>query len=255
MLLPSIMSKKKAVGATHLVLDIPTGRGAKVKTINEADHLAKDLIELGKRLKIHTHCVLTYGEQPVGYTVGPALEAKEALEVLMNESNVPDLLDKVCNIAGAIFEITGRKNGYSLAKEIIRSGKAEAKLREIIDAQGGRSTIKPKDITIGEETIRVKAKNDGKVLWINNGAIVEIARMAGAPKDKGAGVIFNKKIGDTVTKDDVIFTVHAEKSRKLSRAIELLRDVEPVGIGKRTDMIIHTIREIPELKKSFVLER
>jgi AMP phosphorylase len=255
LLLPSIMSKKKAVGATHLVLDIPTGRGAKVKTISEADYLAKDLIELGRRLNMHTHCILTYGEQPVGYTVGPALEAREALEVLMNESNVPDLLDKTCNIAGAVFEMTGRKNGYLLAKEIIQSGKAEAKLREIIKMQGGRSTIKPKDIAIGEETIKIKAKNDGKLLWINNNAIVEIARMAGAPKDKGSGVVFNKKIGDTVTKDDVIFTVYAEKTRKMSRTQELLSELEPVGVGKRADMMIHAVKEIPEPKKSFVLER
>lgn len=255
MLLPSIMSKKKAVGATHLVLDIPTGRGAKMKTISEADSLAKELIELGRRLKIHTHCVLTYGEQPVGYTIGPALEAKEALELLMNEANVPDLLDKACNIAGAIFEITGRKNGYSLAREIVRSGKAEAKLREIIKMQGGNPTIKPKDFIIGEEVIRIKANKDGKLLWINNNAMVEIARMAGAPKDKGAGIVLNKKIGDTITKDDVIFTVHAEKPRKLSRAIDLIREIEPLGVGKRADMVIHKVREIPEVKKGFVLER
>lgn len=255
LLLPSIMSKKKAVGATHVILDIPTGRGAKVKTINEADYLAKDLIELGRRLKIHTHCVVSYGEQPVGYTVGPALEAKEALEVLMNEANVPDLLDKACRIAGAIFEITGHKNGYSMAREIVRSGRAEAKLRQIIGAQGGRSSIKPKDIPIGEDTIRLKAKNDGKLLWINNSNIVEIARMAGAPKDKGAGIVFNKKIGDNVSKDDVIFTVHAEKSRKLTRTQDLLADLNPVGIGKRTDMIIHTVKEIPDLKRVFTLER
>jgi AMP phosphorylase len=255
LLLPSIMSKKKAVGATHLVIDIPTGRGTKVKTISEADHLAKDLIELGKRLHMHTHCVLTYGEQPVGYTVGPALEAREALEVIMNELNVPDLIDKACSIAGSIFEITGRKNGYELAKNIIKTGKAETKLREIIEAQGGKSNIKPKDLFIGEDTLKIKAKKDGQMLWINNNAIVEIARSAGAPKDKGAGIIFSKKIGDTISKDDIIFTVHAEKSRKLTRTQDLLSEIEPVGIGKRADMIIHTIRETPIIKKSFVLER
>src|SRR5574342_888674 len=121
LLLPSIMSKKKADGATHLVVDIAAGSGAKVKTISEADYLAKDLIEIGKRLNIHTHCVITYGEQPIGYSIGPALEAREALEVLMNESNVPDLIDKACSIAGAIFEITGKKNGYALAKDIIKT--------------------------------------------------------------------------------------------------------------------------------------
>src|SRR5574337_61162 len=139
LLLPSIMSKKKAVGATHLVIDIPTGRGAKVKTIGEADLLSKDMIELGRRLGIHTHCVLTYGEQPIGLTMGPALEAREALSILMNESKVPDLIDKACHIAGSIFELAGKKNGYNLARNILHSGKAEKKLRDIISQQGGRS--------------------------------------------------------------------------------------------------------------------
>ena len=157
MLLPSIISKKKAAGATHLVIDIPTGRGSKVKTIGEADSLAKDLIELAKRLNIRAHCVLTYGEQPIGFAVGPALEAKEALEVLMNKLFSPDLIEKTCNIAGSIFEMTGKKNGYSLAKDILESGKAEKKLREIIGLQGGNSKISPDDIKIGSHSLKVKA--------------------------------------------------------------------------------------------------
>ncbi|MEM2969739.1 MAG: thymidine phosphorylase, partial [Candidatus Bathyarchaeia archaeon] len=81
LLLPSIMSKKKAVGANLMVLDIPTGRGTKVKTIGEADLLAKDFMELGRRLDIKVQCAVTYGEQPIGHTIGPALEAREALAV------------------------------------------------------------------------------------------------------------------------------------------------------------------------------
>lgn len=255
LLLPSIMSKKKAVGATHLVVDIPTGRGAKMKTIGEADHLAKDIIVLGKRLGIHTHCVLTYGEQPIGLTVGPALEAREALEVLMNRTNVPDLVDKACNIAGSIFEITGRKNGYKLAMDILHSGKAEKKIREIIGAQGGKIGIMPEDFAIGKNTLKVKAKKGGRVLWINNSVIVEIARSAGAPKDKGAGIVFNKKIGDSVSKGDVLFTIYAEKSRKLDRTHDLMEEVDPVGIGRRMEMLIHTVKDIPIVSRSFVLER
>lgn len=255
LLLPSIMSKKKAVGATHLVIDIPTGHGTKVNTIGEGDHLAKELIELGKRLGIHTHCVLTYGEQPVGLTVGPSLEAREALEVLMNKADMPDLVDKACNIAGSIFEITGKKNGYELAKEIIRTGKAEAKLRQIIEMQGGKYNIKPNDLVVGEDTLKVKAKKNGQMLWINNNAIVEIARSAGAPKDKGAGIVFSKKIGDSVSKGDLLFTVYAEKSRKLSRAQTLLGEIDPIGIGKHPDMLIHAVKEIPVIEKSFALER
>src|SRR5574337_1562476 len=105
LLLPSIMSKKKAVNASHLVIDIPTGRGSKMQTVGESDFLAKELIELGRRLGIHTQCVLTNGEKPIGFALGPALEAREALSVLMNKSIVPDLVDKVCHIAGSIFEM------------------------------------------------------------------------------------------------------------------------------------------------------
>jgi AMP phosphorylase len=249
------MSKKKAVGATHLVVDIPTGRGAKVKTIGEGDLLAKDIIELGKRLGIHTHCVLTYGEQPVGYTIGASLEAKEALEVLMNKSKVPDLVDKACHVAGSIFEITGKKNGFDLAKEIIHSGKAEEKLREIISLQGGNPKIKPEDFVIGEHIYEVRSEDKGQVLWMNNNILVEIARAVGAPKDNGAGIIFNKKHEDDISKNDILFTIHAEKSHKLSRALDILAEKKPIGVGDKMEMFIHKVKETPIVQRAFVLDR
>jgi len=255
LLLPSILSKKKAVSATHLVVDIPIGRGTKVKTIGEADLLAKDIIELGRRLDIHSHCVITHGEQPVGYTVGPSLEAKEALEVLMKKANVPDLVDKACHIAGAIFEIVGRKNGYNLAKDILRTGKAEKKLREIIFLQGGNSTLKPDELVVGDNILQIKAKKAGQVLWMDNNILVEIARAAGAPKDKGAGIVFSKKHGDMVANNEVLFTIYAEKARKLSRAEEILEEQEPIGVGKRMEMFIHKVKEAPVVRRAFVLDR
>lgn len=255
LLLPSIMSKKKAVGATHLVIDIPTGKGTKIKTITDADHLAHDLIELGRRLHIHTHCVLTNGEQPIGNAIGPALEAKEALEVISNLKNIPDVIDKACHVAGSIFEITGKKNGYNLAKDILISGKAEKKLREIISLQGGNEKIKPSDIVIGHETLSVKSNKSGQVLWMDNNALVEIARSAGAPKDQDAGIILHKKIGDTVSKNDVLFTIYSKHSRKITRAQKLLEERIPLGVGERKDMLIHKIQERPFLTKAFVIDR
>jgi AMP phosphorylase len=255
LLLPSIASKKKAVGATHLAVDIPTGRGAKVKTIGEADLLARDIIELGRRLGIHTHCVLTYGEQPVGFAIGPALEAREALEVLMRRTVVPDLIDKVCHLAGAIFEIVGKKNGYNLAKEILRTGKAEKKLREIISLQGGDPNVRPDGLDIGEYAINVRAKKTGQVLWMDNNILVEIARAAGSPKDKGAGIVLKKKQGDKVRNDDILFTIYAEKSRKLSRAEDVLTEQEPIGIGRRMEMFVHKVKEVPVVKRAFALDR
>lgn len=255
LLLPSIMSKKKAVGATHLVIDIPTGRGAKVKTIGEADLLAKELIELGRRLGIRTHCVLTHGEQPVGHTLGVSLEAMEALGVLMNKTTVPDLVDKACHLAGSIFEMLGKDRGYSMAKEILHSGKAEKKMREIIELQGGNPRMSLDDFEIGQKVKKVYSKRSGQVLWMNNSDLVEIARAAGSPKDKGAGIILYKKQGDKVKAGELLFTVYAEKSRKLSRVEELLSELEPIGVGERMEMFIHKIKESPVVKRAFVLDR
>ena len=255
LLLPSIMSKKKAVGATHLVVDIPTGRGAKMKTTGEADLLARDIMELGRRLGIHTHCVLTFGEQLIGNTIGPALEAKEALEVLMNQKQVPDLIDKACNLSGSMFELLGKKDGYALAKKILESGTAEKKMREIIKAQGGNPSIMPEDIQIGEHLMFIRSEKSGKVLWIENRIIVEIGRAAGAPKDKGAGIVFNKKIGEQVEKGEVLFTIYAENPYKLDRAKYVLSYQSPIGIGKRSDMLIHKITESPVVERTFVIDR
>ena len=255
LLLPSIMSKKKAVGATHLVVDIPTGRGAKMKTTGEADLLARDIMELGSRLGIHTHCVVTFGEQPIGNAVGPALEAKEALEVLMNQKDVPDLIDKTCNIAGSLFELLGKKNGYCLAKEILQSGKAEKKMREIIKAQGGNPSILPEDIPLGKHLLSVRSEKSGQVLWMENRIIVEIGRASGAPKDKGSGIVFNKKIGDSVEKDELLFTVYTEKSHKMKRVKYILSSQSPIGVGKKSEMLIHKITKSPVVERTFVIDR
>jgi AMP phosphorylase len=173
----------------------------------------------------------------------------------MNHKSVPDLLDKAYNIAGAIFEMTGRKNGYALAKDALESGKAETKMREIIKAQGGNPAIKPKDIKIGKYTLQIRSEKTGQVLWMENRIIVEIGRAAGAPKDKGAGIVFNKKNGDFVKKGEILFTVYAEKQYRLHRVKNILMSQPPMGIGSKTDMLIHKIEEIPIVERTFVIDR
>lgn len=255
LLLPSIMSKKMGVGATHLVIDIPVGRGTKVKTIGDGNMLAKDFIALGKKVGIVTQCAVTYGEQPIGWAIGPALEAKEALEVLMRKKNVPDVIDKVANIAGMLLEMSGKENGKEFALEILRSGKAEHKLREIIFEQGGNSEVKPEDIKIGGYGTDFVSNNAGVVLWMDNVSLTEIARAAGAPKDKGAGIQLYKKLGDSIKKGEKLFTVYSEKSRKLNRVRKLLEESKPIGTGSRMEMLIHKIKEVPIAKRTFILER
>jgi len=255
LLLPSIMSKKKAVGTNLLVVDIPTGRGAKVKTIGEADLLAKDFIELGRRLDIDLQCAVTYGEQPVGHAVGPSLEAREALSVLMGNERVLDLTDKATDIAGILLEMSGKTNGKELAFEVLNSRKAERKMREIIAAQGGDPKIKPEDIAVGDQRFTVYSSKAGYVLWIDNASVVELARLAGAPKDRGAGIVLHKKIGDRTEKGDPLFTIYAEKNTKLQRSLDALEKAETMSVGERMEMLIHEVKERPVAKRVFMLER
>jgi AMP phosphorylase len=254
LMLTSIMSKKKAVGAQYLVIDIPTGRGAKIKTIGEAHELAEDFLELGKRLGIKVSCCVTFGEQPLGYAMGPALEAREALLTLQGKGPA-DLKEKVLNLAGTLFQMVGLES--KLAKEILESGKAEKKMREIIAAQGGNEKIKTGDISVGDEKAEIKSEKDGKVLWIKNAEMVTIAREAGAPRDKGAGILLNKKIGYPVRKGENLFTIFAENSNKLENAVKLAEISEPIGVGKEIGerMLLDRIpTKIPH-RRVFMLER
>lgn len=256
LLLPSIMSKKKAIGATHLVIDIPTGRGVKIKTIGEAHTLAYDFMDLGKRLGINAQCAVTFGEQPLGYSIGPALEAKEALNTIMGNGPT-DIKEKATSIAGILLEMVGVEDGKKKAEKILQSGKAEKKLREIIEAQGGNPKIMPDDIKIGDKKAEVTATEGGRVLWINNENIAQIAREAGAPKEKGSGVMLKVKLGDQVGKEGVLFEIYAERNTKLEAATELAKILSPVGTGEKLEekMLIDRIPTRTIHKKAFTLER
>jgi len=251
----SIMSKKKAVGATHLVVDLPTGRGTKVKTFGSAHEFAKDFIEIGKRLNINTACAITFGEQPIGNAIGPALEAREALETIHNLKST-DLVDKACSLAGILLEMVGKGN-KQIALQILKSGKAEKKLRHIIEEQGGNPKIKLGDIPIGDKCVTINASKSGTVMWIKNAEIADIAKLAGAPKDKEAGILLHAKIGSVVKENQPLFTIYAKKSGKLNEAEMFAKQTEPVVIIKDINkgMLIKTIKEYDHERLFFALER
>ena len=255
MLLPSILSKKKAIGATHVAIDIPTGVGAKIKTRQEAYTLASDFVDLGKRLGLTIQCALTFGDQPLGYGMGPALEAREALMTLMG-GGPPDLREKAVSLASMLFDMVGVENPRDMAKEMIDSGKALKKMREIIAAQGGNPLVKPEDLPVGPESAAVHAKEAGKVLWMSTDDLVRIARIAGTPKDKGAGILLHAKLGETVHKDSVLFEIYAERSSKLEAALELADQLSPVVLSRKPEkeMVLDTIPEKTR-EKAFSLDR
>ncbi len=256
LLLPSIMSKKKAMGSTHVVIDIPMGVTAKIKTVDEAEQLASDFIELGSRFDMDIECAITEGSQPIGYNIGPILEAREAIETL-NGNFSHELVDKATNLAGILFEMVGHDDGKRMAMDLLENGKAMEKMREIIDAQGGNSSVKPEDLVPGEFTHDVPASRDGMVLWFNNRDLVKIARAAGTPNDMGAGLKLYAKTGDKVEEGKPLYRVYAEKEGKLENAIRVLGDLRPMEIGEKVgaDMLRKRIGKPTAPTREFILER
>ena len=231
-MLASIMAKKLAVGVDFLALDIPVGHGTKVDNIDQAQALGREFVELGQRFGVKVECGITYGDQPVGHTVGPALEAKEALETLGGHGPT-SLIEKSTALAGVLLEMSGavpRGQGQDRAKQILASGKALEKMREIIEAQGGNPRVRPEDIPIGSHRIKILSPADGYVVSVDNDAIKNIARVAGSPVDKGSGVKLHAKRGYIVKKSDPLIEIFAESEGKLSEAQALTMKVEPITV-------------------------
>ncbi|MEM1545201.1 MAG: AMP phosphorylase [Candidatus Methanomethylicia archaeon] len=231
-MLASIMAKKLAVDANYVVIDIPTGKEAKVETISEARKLANDFVELGERLGVRIKCGITYGGQPVGHTVGPALEAREALKALQGEGPA-SLIEKSTSLAGLLFEMGGyapRGGGQDIAKKILTSGKAYEKMKQIIETQGGKPNITPDEIPVGSKRIMVEAPCDGFITDVSNVAITAIARAAGAPVEKGAGIVLHGKRGYKVRKGEPILEIYAERESKLNEAYRIALTLKPVTI-------------------------
>jgi AMP phosphorylase len=256
LLLPSIISKKKAMGSTHVIVDIPTGIGAKIHTVNEAEQLAMSFIEIGGRLDMGIECIVTEGGQPVGNAVGPMLEARESLLALMGKGP-EDLVEKATGLAGALFEMVGEKKGKEKAIELLLSGKALEKMREIIGAQGGDPDVQPGGFKLGEHCVNIESHEEGRVLWINNRAVARIAREAGTPGDKGAGLQLHVKTGDRVSEGDPLIEIYAESQQKLANAEKLARSEEPMLVGSKMGekMLLKKIKGVTTLGEEFELVR
>ncbi|MFH2105705.1 MAG: AMP phosphorylase [Candidatus Micrarchaeota archaeon] len=234
MLLASILGKKKCVGATHIMIDIPVGRGAKILDVPRAQELAKHFIKIGANIGMKIETLITDGAEPVGNGIGAALECRDVLQVL--EGGGPDdLKHKACLMSGKLLELCGKANkgqGYAIAEKTLLSGAALKKMKEIIEAQGGDPRVKSEDMPIGKYTYEVTAKENGKIFHIDNKTISKITRIAGSPRDKGAGVYLYRIRGDRVEKGDKLFTLYAESEAKLSFAIKALEDLEPVEMRR-----------------------
>ncbi|MEM0493968.1 MAG: AMP phosphorylase [Thermofilum sp.] len=251
---PSILAKKLAVGSTHMVLDIPTGRGTKAPTLEDATRVSRDFLELGSALGLSIEAVATYAEEPIGYAVGPALEAREALEAL-STLKPGDLVEKAAAIAGILLEMVGVEQGYEAALRALSSRKAEMKLREIIELQGGDPGVKPSDVPVGDKTLTIYSEDEGLVQYVDNAAIALLGKLAGAPSDKGAGVLLHVKIGQHVRKGDPLMTIYSSSSARIQAVEKSIADGFPVFRVSRTVGRRMLLERYPSAPQRIGLER
>lgn len=236
LLLSSILAKKKAEGAKYVLLDVPCGREAKIEKIEDAKSLAGQFKSLGEKLGMHISSIISDGSEPLIPTIGPALEAKAVLECLdSGGEKYSNLTEKACRMAGVMIEMVGeaeKEEGYRIAKEIMKTGKADGKFREVIEAQGGNPDIKPEDITVGKLTQTVTSKCDGRVARISNKAVFRICRALGAPSEKGAGIILRVKAGDTVKEGDSLFDMVTNSQGAMDYVLKRIDEYNVVEIER-----------------------
>jgi thymidine phosphorylase len=208
----SILSKKIAAGSTHLVLDIPLGPSAKVRSMPEAQRLRKLFEYVAERLHLTLDVVITDGRQPIGQGIGPALEARDVMRVLAGDPRAPsDLRQKALRLAGRVIEFDADVRGgegFPMARDILDSGRALAKMNAIIEAQGRREFDAERPV-LAPHSLEVSATRDGVVAAIDNARLARLARLTGAPKVHGAGVDLYRKLGDRVERGEPLFRVYA----------------------------------------------
>ena len=217
----SILSKKLAAGVTHLLLDIPLGPTAKVRNLSEAVRLRKLFEHVAASLGLVIDVVLTDGSQPVGRGIGPVLEARDVMAVLRNDPDAPaDLRDRALMLAGRVLDFDPALRGgqgHVRAAELLASGAALAAMERLIAAQGPS----PPPPAPGPLHHEVCAPCEGRVVAIDCHRIARIARLAGAPMDKGAGIDLLRKTGDAVGAGEPLYRIHAQSDAGLGYACEL----------------------------------
>jgi len=232
----SILSKKIAAGSTHLVLDIPVGPTAKVRSMPAAQRLKRLFEYVAARLGLQLDAVITDGRQPIGRGIGPVLEARDVMQVLQNDPEAPpDLRQKALRLAGRVIEfdpdVRGGE-GWRIARDILDSGRALASMNAIIDAQGRRAEP-PRP---GELVFDVNASADGVIVGIDNLRLARIASLSGAPQVPGAGVDLRVKLGDAVRAGQPLYRVHACFAADLGFARRMAAEDPALRIGRPEDV-------------------
>jgi len=226
-LVASILSKKAAVGAQRVLIDMPVGPTAKVRTAEAAQSLSRGLAAAGAALGLQVRTLLTDGTQPVGRGIGPALEAMDVMAVLQRRPDAPqDLRERALMLAGLLLEMADKAapgQGLELARQVLDDGRALRKFVAICEAQGGLR--EPRHAACSHV---VTAHVGGRVAAIDNRLIARAAKLAGAPRDPAAGAVLHVHVGDTVEPRQPLYTLHAESPGELAYALSFLQAQLPV---------------------------
>jgi len=226
-LVASVLSKKIAAGATHVLLDIPVGPTAKVRDETAAARLTASLSKIAALFDLKLRVVTSDGSQPIGRGIGPALEAYDVLGVLQSHPTAPsDLRDKALRLSAELLELVelappGR--GLKAATEALDQGQAWERFKEICEAQGGMRAP-PR----AEHRRPMPTTTSGQVVAVDNRKLARVAKLAGAPDDKGAGIEIHVRVGDRVAKGEPLYTIHSENRGGLDYALEYAKQAEGV---------------------------
>jgi putative thymidine phosphorylase len=236
-ILVSIMAKKIAFGSNHVVIDLPFGKSVKVHTLKDAEYIKAKFLFLAKKFKIRLRVLIHRTDEPAGKGIGPILEIREALRVLEQTKDRPlDLEVRAMNLASNLLELCLADspkelrdsikqiygNAYGWAIDILQSGRALEKFKQIIKAQGGNPNVNSKALKLGKYVFEEKADKSGIIKEINSKNVTSIAKILGAPKQKAAGIYLNKKIDEKIAKGETIYTLFSENVYNLKEGKESL---------------------------------
>lgn len=230
----SIMAKKVASGSNHLILDIPVGPTLKIRHLSDAEIVSKKFEFLARKFKINLTIDITHALEPAGHGVGPSLEARDVLKVLMQTSDRPLMLEaKALRLAGKLLDLCLKStkvkskpgDGEELARSILVSGKALAKMREIIKIQGGNDQVEMADIKVGKFTHEIVAKKSGTITALDNFNLTSMAKILGCPTDQRAGIYITRRIDEKVDKNDILCILYSENKWRLQEALETIPNI------------------------------
>jgi len=236
-LVASVLSKKIAAGSTHILIDIPVGKTAKVRDNADAESLADLFRHVGELLGVHIEYVFSDGSQPIGHGIGPALEARDVVNVLCNHENAPaDLREKSLDLCARLLAMANHgdsphsnlSNARQRAETLLQNGAAWQQFEKICRTQGRFDSVPE-----APHRKALLAHQNGVVSDIDNRRIARLAKLAGAPRAVSAGLELFVHLGDTVKRGDPLLTIHAESEGELDYALLYYldnRDMIRVGV-------------------------